>query len=215
MALKGKPRYSLCREKATDLLLLQSIHSVIIDARELILRSNIRFSSFELYSEVTQIPIKDLTSDERLKDGFTLKHARGYLILYDGSTEKWFPQRLRFSLAHELGHVYLGHEEDGEIEEKEANCFASQLLAPDVVLERVLKRFDSADIEATRNTFGLSWEAAEIKVKSVENKLRYYGFSSERRDMELVQKYAALPRQRAYIFPNCNTLRQCEVPYIE
>jgi Zn-dependent peptidase ImmA (M78 family) len=177
------------------------------------LKNNIKFSTFERYSEITKIPIEDLTSAERLKDGFTVKHDRGFLILYDSNAEKWYPQRLRFSLAHELGHIYLGHDSDGYTEEIEANNFASHLLAPDAVLERVLRRFDSAEIEATRNTFGLSWEAAEIKVNNVANKVRFFGLGYTDRDIELVRRYSALPKQQPYELQNGDCSKSTVVVY--
>ena len=36
----------------------------------------------------------------------------------------------KFTLAHELGHIILGHTNDNEIADKEANCFARNLLCP-------------------------------------------------------------------------------------
>ncbi len=37
---------------------------------------------------------------------------------------------IRFTLAHELGHIVLEHDEDNDVHDKEANCFARNLLAP-------------------------------------------------------------------------------------
>lgn len=82
-------------------------------------------------------------------DGFTLRDSTGRLYVY--FNERCTPQRTRFTLAHELGHIYLGHL-DGTPEtvgysvrnreplelrdpvEREANIFASRLLAPACVL---------------------------------------------------------------------------------
>lgn len=47
------------------------------------------------------------------------------------------PGRLRFSLAHELGHIVLGHQRATWLEEAEANCYASHLLFPRPVLRRL------------------------------------------------------------------------------
>lgn len=50
-----------------------------------------------------------------------------YLIVYrkDGN-----PARLRFTLAHELGHRLLHHGQTNDMQETEADCFASHLLCP-------------------------------------------------------------------------------------
>lgn len=57
-----------------------------------------------------------------------------YIVVYrtDGN-----PARLRFTLAHELGHRILGHEGASPAEEAEADCFASHLLCPEPVVKAV------------------------------------------------------------------------------
>lgn len=51
-----------------------------------------------------------------------------YLIFYNDKDP--YPV-IRFTVAHELGHFVLGHsDEDGPAAEKEANCFARNLLCP-------------------------------------------------------------------------------------
>lgn len=42
---------------------------------------------------------------------------------------------IKFTLAHELGHIVLGHTEDNEITNKEANCFARNLLCPIQIID--------------------------------------------------------------------------------
>lgn len=85
-------------------------------------------------------------------DGFTLQDSNGRLYVY--YNEQCSPQRTRFTLAHELGHIYLGHlnghtgntrystrnQEPLELRdptEREANVFAVRLLAPACVLWRL------------------------------------------------------------------------------
>ena len=89
-------------------------------------------------------PVKNLTK--------TIEDAGGIVIEFDfetktiDATSQWFPDlpplffinvnspadRLRFSLAHELGHVVMHKicKPDLEIMEKEANNFASEFLMP-------------------------------------------------------------------------------------
>lgn len=64
--------------------------------------------------------------------------------------------RIRFSLMHELGHFILGHTKESEINENEADYFASCILAPRVAIKR-LNCMTSDDIH---KTFGLSYAAA-------------------------------------------------------
>ncbi len=88
------------------------------------------------------IPVKitDLQGDS---DGYTFIHEGQPIIVINKNCAN--NSRLRFTVAHELGHIILGHvgkyalvnreptSEDNPIEQ-EANIFASRLLAPACVL---------------------------------------------------------------------------------
>ena len=85
------------------------------------------------------------------EDGFVtaIDGTIGYTILYNPNKKQG---RLRFTIAHELGHIILGHlEEFGDLEqlktmdrslydelEKETNCFARNLLSPAPYAEELL-----------------------------------------------------------------------------
>lgn len=77
-------------------------------------------------------------------DGITFYTEETPIILFD---EKVLPARAKFTVAHELGHIILGHVKPGEVtvanrepsskdapEEQAANQFAARLLAPACVL---------------------------------------------------------------------------------
>lgn len=77
-------------------------------------------------------------------DGFTVRSGGRCYVFYNAEQA---PGRVRFTIAHELGHVLLGHLGEGEHtvynrepspedapEEHTANVFASRLLAPACVL---------------------------------------------------------------------------------
>lgn len=79
-----------------------------------------------------------------ISDGFTVRSGDRCYVFYNMEQP---PGRVRFTIAHELGHVLLGHLGDGEhtvynresssedaMEEHTANVFASRLLAPACVL---------------------------------------------------------------------------------
>lgn len=107
-----------------------------------------------------------------------LKCGEAGISVFDG--EQWFIVyddlvplgRKRFTIAHELGHIFLGHPlvsglhtriNSGELSqiESEANIFASRFLAPACVLWG-LNVHDSADISRICE---ISAEAAEIRAK--------------------------------------------------
>ena len=77
-------------------------------------------------------------------DGFTVRSGVRCYVFYNAEQP---PDRVRFTIGHELGHILLGHLGDGEHtvynrepspndapEEHTANVFASRLLAPACVL---------------------------------------------------------------------------------
>lgn len=118
-------------------------------------------------------------------------------IVYEKKEHANFMRRLRFTLAHEIGHIALGHlkgngwlNHNGKDEgctarymkymEKEADYFAGVLLAPtNVMLHHGVK--DEGDI---KKYFGLSSAAAKVKrshLKFVEEekKIPAYRFFDE------------------------------------
>lgn len=64
--------------------------------------------------------------------GFSIKRKGKRIIYYN---EKMPLACIRFTLAHEIGHAVLNHQdEDDPLAEKEANCFARNLLCPAPVI---------------------------------------------------------------------------------
>ena len=52
---------------------------------------------------------------------------KSYFILYNDNMDI---NRIRFTIAHEIGHIALGHEESNDETESEADYFARHLLVP-------------------------------------------------------------------------------------
>ena len=83
------------------------------------------------------------------------------IILYNDDRMDNSVQRLRFTLAHELGHILLKHEGNSVMFEMEANCFAQHLLCPAPVVE-ALDFKDDSKIFMFTSTFGVSRTVAKI-----------------------------------------------------
>lgn len=88
--------------------------------------------------------VRNLPEVAHQTDGLTYFSGDQPVILYDQSK---LPERIRFTVAHELGHIVLGHIAPGEITivnreptqgdnpmETAANQFAARLMAPACVL---------------------------------------------------------------------------------
>ncbi len=82
--------------------------------------------------------------------GFTINEmsstGRGrYIVLFNDWKDD---TTIRFTLAHEIGHIVLGHTEDNEVAKKEANCVARNLLCP-IPVRNVLELRTISDLCTT------------------------------------------------------------------
>ena len=89
-------------------------------------------------------------------DAFTVDINGGSVICYNDSPNV-NPARRRFSIAHELGHFALHHHRGYEYEEREADCFARNLLAP-----RLYAVVCNIPFENYQTVFGISAAAARM-----------------------------------------------------
>lgn len=111
------------------------------------------FDTFDNYRRICQN--EELPSFE----GCTVRGEGIDLILYN---QGWDVSRINFTLAHEVGHILLGHG-DGNTEaaEREANRFASALVIPFAPL-RALGR---ADAHRVAEFFGCSLSASHMALR--------------------------------------------------
>lgn len=120
------------------------------------------------------------------ESGKTIYHNGIFEIIYRDTEPSY---RCRFTIAHELGHIFLGHlmfetakyrtfviQDDTE---SEANVFARDLLAPACVLHE-LQILNSNDIAQLCN---ISLESAKYRaerMQELEKRNKWYSHSLER-----------------------------------
>lgn len=90
--------------------------------------------------------------------------------------------RIRFTLAHELGHHVLGHTQNGRmfrdfsnpdwndgnyIEEREANRFSAELLMPQEAIEMSINRDKIYSVQGLAGLFDVSEEAMYWRLKNL------------------------------------------------
>lgn len=122
-------------------------------------------------------------------DGFCINLDGKYHIFYDDTLPV---PRQRFTIAHEIGHIVLGHVPDGsrtrrnrEIsardrpEETQANQFAARLLAPACVLHE-LKCFDAESIAKLCNISITAARFRAERIAALERRQNYYSSPLER-----------------------------------
>ncbi len=84
-------------------------------------------------------------------------------------------ERIRFSIAHELGHYVMNHitnlDQDDElyqIQEHEANTFAAQLLMPYQLLDLCVYNGIDVSVDFIRKLYGASNEASSCRKMTME-----------------------------------------------
>lgn len=120
----------------------QRLRSLFLDVTKLRYDHPILFRPYGVFCRETRMTLAQLREQADLRDGCMLRRTRGgttvSIVLYN--EEQPNIRRRNFTLAHEIGHIYLGHEEDATEEETEANMFASELLMPTGLVWELFRR---------------------------------------------------------------------------
>lgn len=107
--------------------------------------------------------------------------ANGTVFLKRGE----YPPRSRFTLAHEVGHLEMGHHDGGVItdffrgradgytdpNERDANAFAAELLMPELLFRQLWE--SGASEEDLAVMFGVSPTAASVRAQALRLEGRY------------------------------------------
>lgn len=112
---------------------------------------------------MTKSKIEDATDCYSLEDGYTVKKLRPGLNLILYNEEKYSP-RMKFTILHEIGHIRLSHTQDGPREEIEANYFAAQVIAPNIILKEIFSRGYPLTQNLLMSAFWISKECANKKI---------------------------------------------------
>lgn len=133
--------------KTCDILETANVTYFPINCFELLDKLGIKYIDYNSLNNKKKNACKMLSND-----AFVFRNT----IYYDGSI---YDKRLRFSLMHELGHIVLDHGADSSsYEEHEADYFASNLLAP----EPIVNYAELTSANEISKLFGLSRQAANI-----------------------------------------------------
>lgn len=117
---------------------------------------NLSVCKYTTFSNILHVAWEELLAMVPSEDGFSFRRGKEYLIIYNNALD--IPSgRQRFTIAHELGHYALGHHAQTEAEEREADCFARNLLAP-----RLLALAHGIRFENYSTVFGISAAAARM-----------------------------------------------------
>ena len=178
-------RKKLIEDKALSLLLSQRISGEFalsfLDLRRITTCGAAVIDTFSSYEKKTGSSLP--TSAE----GITIKLPGMNLILYDDSIAN--AGRRNWTIAHELGHVLLGHGSLTKETEREADAFAAELLMPEAVI-RYLDQRDGEPItpDAMTNYFSASLTACKRRRLNLTYEQNY---QTSEKELELLKRLFA------------------------
>jgi Zn-dependent peptidase ImmA (M78 family)/RNA polymerase subunit RPABC4/transcription elongation factor Spt4 len=138
-------------------------------------------------------------------DAISYKLGKYYITVYDD--QKPF-DRIRWTLAHEIGHIFMSHLDDYEetqlcrgglsneqyrVLEQEAHTFAGEILRPPILLTLIQKE----NVEDIQSVCNVSFQAATVgyhQIKSVK-KFMYKAYVSKITDFFSSQFYDFIHRK--------------------
>lgn len=167
--------YQRARDAAWEMLIHFGIRELPVRISPGIKKMGIVLASYSKSAALLEeLGVSHLTQE---MDGLSVRNGGKYYIFYRGDM---VPGRIRFTVAHELGHIVLGHldcgsytayttvnrepqEGDAAIEQA-ANVFASRLLAPACVLHDL----NAFTPEQIAELCDISLTAARFRAKRME-----------------------------------------------
>ena len=164
-------KYQQSRDTGWETLIKHNIRALPVKASTLVKREGIVLRSYSQGRDtLTEMGLMQSMEEN---DGFSVRLGQTYYIFYN---EACSPQRSRFTILHEYGHILRGDvggtptfrnkepsEQDSEIE-TQANIIASRILAPACVLWAL----DIHTAEDIASLCDISLEAAKWRAKRME-----------------------------------------------
>lgn len=181
---RKEPNYKLVNDLVYYVHKNLCTHKLPIDLSFIYNFPNLKIKTYSWFAKKNKLSIEETINYINSDSGccWYLVNENKYLILYNDLIDN--PCHNRWTLAHELGHYLLKHnevcntailgrnslgEKDYKIYEKEANCFAKELLAPLNVICNILNNFSILDI---MNLCDLSYEASHYIYDYIVNGLQ-------------------------------------------
>lgn len=165
------PRFSLAKRTADQFLIDHKIARLPFKPVCALLDIGCRIRTYSKLADLNNTTIKDVIKVMGSKDGRTVLWGQNqYIVFINDRIET--PDRIRWTLAHELSHIILHHLEDYNarqtwlatpeeigVLDSEANACASELMSPACVLYSI----GCCDRDTIHETCDISYEAAGIR----------------------------------------------------
>ena len=161
--------YWVCRKRATELLLRQT--NLETDFNILFMDHGDRtiiIDSIQNYCRLLHINRGRMRVNGKMVSGFQIYDKQNdiYSIFYNSSGYNL--GHLRWIIAHEMGHIYMGHGDVySDSDEIEANAFARSLLMPEYSVRRIIRDYGIKSAEDIARIFNVSETAARYRLNNL------------------------------------------------
>lgn len=214
--VRNEPNYKLVNDLVYYVHKYLCQHELPIDLSFMNNFKNLKIETYSWFAKLNKISISEVIEITNSDSGccWYLTNKNKYLILYNDLIDN--PCHNRWTLAHELGHYLLKHneicdtailgrnslsEKEYTIYEKEANAFARELLAPLNVICNILNNFSILDI---MNLCDLSYEASSYIFNYIKNGLQMgISYACETRTTKLFKNFI-VNHKFLNLCSNCN-----------
>lgn len=143
------------------------IDSFPIDCFEVVRKCSFRIVKYSDLSKKKKTACRILSEDACLLEGTLYYEAKAH------------PQRVQFTIAHELGHVFLKTDDEDDCDD-----FASHFLAPRIMIHR----YGYRDAIQIHDKFGLSYQASNRALMSYKEWFRNISYSATGKPTEPEQQ---------------------------
>jgi len=185
--LKNKEyeKYCIARNKSWEVLLKSGIRELPVNLMKISNCYNIKILS---YLE-SNLFICQQSSEIKNIDGFSAYINNQKIVFYNNSINHY---RIRFTVAHELGHCLLNHvllnslkSTKDIMEEMQANIFARDILMPAIVLKQI-NAIEPKDIVRLCN---VSYSAASIRSIRLKKLLERNKFNTSYLEQQVFKQF--------------------------
>lgn len=201
MTSKKEPDFGACYDLANEILITSTvIEAFPFSIKKVIKRyadvNCIKENNVQTLCDQFGLPDPEYFNIESLgsKDASLFEYGGRNIIIYrdDGTIT---PKRIKWSLAHELGHFLRQHDTNDKLNydtyEIEANFFAAQLLMPVQIINEFRRRKQTIDRRHLMKWFGISGKAADKRIETLR-KIDGRNLSEEEKMIDglIIQKYS-------------------------
>lgn len=181
--ITSTPNYAKAQHEAYQILKTNKVSIFPIEPLKIIEGlNNCQVMSYQEFGKQHSLSLEEVCTYLNSDDAATWGKDEKKITFYNDCVTS--QRRKRFTLAHELGHIVLGHIDDNKIStgvsdeqydfyEKEANYFAKRLLAPLPIIYRLVDEVKDHRISAfdISSIFQISDQTAFYVVNNMNNML--------------------------------------------